>query len=110
MKCNYKMIYIPKEHPFYCMSSNGRVNEHRLVMAEHLGRPLTSSEVVHHKDSNPINNNLDNLFLTNSHDHYIITQRDTLSRRIRKTKEYLDKARIQLDELEKLHQELLSKV
>lgn len=41
--------------------------EHRLVMAEHLGRPLVSGEVVHHIDRNRANNAVDNLRLYSSH-------------------------------------------
>ena len=37
--------------------------EHRLVMEETLGRPLTDEEVVHHRDDNPLNNDPKNLQL-----------------------------------------------
>ena len=33
----------------------------RLVMEQKLGRPLLPEEDVHHKDENPLNNNIDNL-------------------------------------------------
>lgn len=39
------------------------VLEHRLKMEEKLGRPLLSSEVVHHVDGNKQNNHIDNLEL-----------------------------------------------
>jgi len=39
----------------------GYILEHRFVMAEKLGRPLRTEEIVHHKDGNPMNNALDNL-------------------------------------------------
>lgn len=43
---------------------NGKaVREHRLVMAEHLGRELKPKEVVHHIDEDGLNNALDNLHL-----------------------------------------------
>ena len=37
--------------------------EHRLVMAQLLGRPLTDDESVHHKDGNRLNNDPSNLEL-----------------------------------------------
>lgn len=54
----YRLIYKP-EHP-YC-TSRGYVREHRLVMEGQLGRLLKSSEIVHHIDSNTLNNSPDNL-------------------------------------------------
>jgi len=37
--------------------------EHRIVMEQMLGRPLTSEELVHHKDGNKLNNAPENLEL-----------------------------------------------
>jgi hypothetical protein len=42
---------------------DGYVMEHRLVMAEWIGRPLLRVECVHHKDHNPLNNARSNLEL-----------------------------------------------
>ena len=56
----YRLILMP-EHPF--CDSKGYILEHRLVMEKHLGRYLKPSEIVHHKDKNPSNNNLKNLKL-----------------------------------------------
>lgn len=36
---------------------------HRLVMEEHLGRPLAKEEQVHHIDDDPSNNSIENLKL-----------------------------------------------
>jgi hypothetical protein len=42
---------------------DGYVKEHRLLVAQAIGRPLLRSEVVHHIDHDPKNNSLDNLQL-----------------------------------------------
>jgi hypothetical protein len=44
-------------------SVNGTVREHRQVVALSINRPLTSKEVVHHKDANRSNNSPNNLVL-----------------------------------------------
>ena len=57
----YKIIYDNKK----------RVYEHRYIMSQHIGRPLTRKEIVHHIDGDRLNNNLDNLELTNQSLHII---------------------------------------
>lgn len=60
----YMMVLLEGDHRFYSMTTQGGyVGEHRLVMAESLGRPLTSRETVHHKDGDRSNNTIDNLQL-----------------------------------------------
>lgn len=42
---------------------------HRVLIEKALGRKLLKGEVVHHKDHNTLNNQLDNLELTNAAEH-----------------------------------------
>lgn len=63
----YVYIHSPN-HPN--KDSRNCVRKHRLVMEEHLGRYLTSEEVVHHEDEDKKNNNINNLKLfKNSAEH-----------------------------------------
>lgn len=48
---------------------SGWVLEHRYQMALYLGRPLASSEIVHHKDHDKTNNDISNLEMTTRGEH-----------------------------------------
>ena len=49
---------------------DGYVMEHRIIVAQAIGRLLLRTEVVHHKDHNPANNDLSNLQLfASNRDH-----------------------------------------
>jgi hypothetical protein len=43
--------------------------EHRMVMEQHLGRPLNADEEVHHHDKNRTNNDIANLELMSKAEH-----------------------------------------
>lgn len=66
----YVEVFIRKDHPMSCMRSKaGYIREHRLVMAEFLGRPLTSDEVVHHKNKIKDDNRIENLEILTKEKH-----------------------------------------
>jgi hypothetical protein len=50
-------------------TKDGYVLYHRIVMENHLGRLLSSNEVVHHKDGNKKNNVIDNLEVLSMSEH-----------------------------------------
>ena len=60
----YKIL--SRKHPN--SSIRGQILEHKLIMANHLGRPLLKHETVHHKNGIRHDNRLDNLELW-SHSH-----------------------------------------
>ncbi|MEW5956636.1 MAG: HNH endonuclease signature motif containing protein [Chloroflexota bacterium] len=61
----YIRVKVYPDHPFYATMATaaGYILEHRLVMAEHLGRPLENNEIVHHKNGNKTDNRIENLEL-----------------------------------------------
>jgi hypothetical protein len=63
----YIRVWIPDDHPFISMKPANQAGllEHRLVMAEHLGRPLAKNETVHHINGVRDDNRIENLQLRN---------------------------------------------
>ena len=62
----YAVIWNPK-HPM--ARKTGYVLEHRLIMAEHLGRILQEDEHVHHKNGNRLDNRIRNLEIVDKEEH-----------------------------------------
>lgn len=72
-KHGYVLVYAP-DHPNARRCEKGRrkyVLEHRLVMSQHLGRPLSRHEVVHHKNDDKQDNRIENLELFESNGAHI---------------------------------------
>jgi hypothetical protein len=55
----------------YVRRNGRRIALHRVIVEEHLGRPLTSNEVVHHIDHDPLNNDISNLQVMTRAEHCI---------------------------------------
>lgn len=67
-KFGYVEVWLPEAHPMFGMArsrtgAGGYVYEHRLVVAEYLGRPLRDDETVHHMNGERTDNRLENLQL-----------------------------------------------
>jgi hypothetical protein len=69
----YVVVWMP-EHPSTRNRPSKYVLEHRLVMESVLGRYLSPTEVVHHKDRNKSNNDPSNLELGRSNTEHLMEE------------------------------------
>ena len=94
----YVFIRLFPNDLFYIMADvNGRVGEHRLVMAKALNRPLLPYEIVHHKDGNRSNNTFENLaLLPDNNNHHIFTRAQNLAKIYQRKVANLQKENIEL--------------
>lgn len=58
----YRIVPVPRDERHLANGEHAAA-EHRLVMARHLGRPLTASESVHHVNGDRLDNRIENLEL-----------------------------------------------
>lgn len=71
-RINPKYIKLSSDHKYSCMAqSGGYVLEHRIVMAEYMGRPLGTQEVVHHRNRDTRDNQIENLALLESQSEHV---------------------------------------
>ena len=90
-KDGYVVIHLPPTSPFYAMTNNnGYVREHRLIMAQHLGRCLTTDEIVHHINGRKSDNRLYNLTLLSRRNHPSQTLLKVAQKRIRELENKLN--------------------
>lgn len=60
------------------LNTKGNKTEHRYLMEKHLGRKLTKTEVVHHINNNPEDNNIENLYLCKNQSEHMKIHRNGL--------------------------------
>ena len=73
-KDGYVVIAVPDDYPNPCdckTSGTKYALEHRVNFEKHIGRYLEPSEVIHHIDGNPSNNNIENLQLFSSQSEHV---------------------------------------
>lgn len=72
----YIKVFVGKDHPL--SDCRGETYEHRLIMSQILGRPLTRFEHVHHKNGKKADNRPKNLeLIPNGANHNLITKLQT---------------------------------
>ena len=78
--CGYTFVTVREDHPLFSMAfrvgSMYQIAEHRIVMAQHIGRVLADDEIVHHINGNKSDNRIENLQLLvyNQHHAHLVLQ------------------------------------
>lgn len=86
----YIICSLPLGHPFRKAANiYGSIRQHRLVMMEHLGRPLESWEQVHHKNGKRDDNRIENLELLSSGAHTLVTRMEVVIKELQVKNERL---------------------
>lgn len=81
----YVYVLLEDTDPLLCMSITGNyVAEHRYLVAKKIGRPLKTSEHIHHLNGIKDDNRIENLKLVNGEEHMIITQLEQRVKRLEK--------------------------
>jgi len=105
-------VYIGPDHPYFCMAhrcaAGFAILEHRLIMAEILGRPLQVGEVVHHLDGDNTNNDPNNLMLLPSQAHH--SSYTLLQTRVKQLETVLEQVKTRIILLEVENELLKSRV
>lgn len=61
---------MPTSYPYIALKIQGeRIDQHRLIMQNHLGRKLTFNEVVHHINGDQKDNRIENLQVLTRSEH-----------------------------------------
>ena len=96
----YVLVILRTDSPFFLMGQrSGYVLEHRLVMAQHLGRCLTYKEQVHHLNGIKTDNRFENLVLTTQKEHHA-RQTIPLEKRIKELEETIRNQAIRIRRIE----------
>ncbi|MBP3573851.1 MAG: HNH endonuclease [Prevotella sp.] len=87
-----------------------KIDEHRYIMEQHIGRKLSRYEVVHHKNGNKRDNRIENLEIMNLSEH---TRSHNIGKKVsEKTREKIRKNHIGKPNLScrKLNDEIVEKI
>jgi len=71
-KYGYIKVWIDKNNKYFPMANKQYIFEHRLVIAQHIGRCLYTWEIVHHINGIKDDNRLDNLELLPSKAYHVV--------------------------------------